>query len=209
MSDERESERGSDEKHRAGHEKLLEASPKHRAGHEKPGDAGEPDASQSELAQVNPVRSMAAVSLTFLLFTQILSRVGATTLSVLLPGAFPAQPDEEHVVVPGTVGLVAMLLMTAFNATLAGLLAGRIGRVMRLWHGVVLGAILGMFAAISMEGLREFPGWFALGYLFLPPLGASFGGYLATRVQPPAARRIVSETVASRPPPTRGHGDDS
>jgi hypothetical protein len=202
VSDERESERGSDEKH--------------RAGHEKPGDAGargasrgEPDASQSELAQVNPVRSMAAVSLTFLLFTQILSRVGATTLSVLLPGAFPAQPDEEHVVVPGTVGLVAMLLMTAFNATLAGLLAGRIGRVMRLWHGVVLGAILGMFAAISMEGLREFPGWFALGYLFLPPLGASFGGYLATRVQPPAARRIVSETVANRPPPTRGHGDDS
>lgn len=167
--------------------------------------AAAPSEAESELAQINPVRSMAAVSLTFLLFTQILSRVGATTLAVLMPGAFPAQPDESTLVVPGTAGLVAMLAMTVVNAVLAGLLAGRIGRVMRLWHGVVLGAILGMFAAISMDALREFPGWFAIGYLVAPPLGASVGGWLASRVAPAPAKRLVSESV----PRTRDTSDDS
>jgi hypothetical protein len=161
-------------------------------------------AAESELAQVNPVRSMAAISLTFLLFTQILSRVGATTLAVLMPGAFPAQPDETTVVVPGTAGLVAMLVMTVVNAVLAGLLAGRIGRVLRLWHGVLLGAILGMFAAISMDALRDFPGWFALGYLVAPPAGAALGGWLASRVAPAPAKRLVSEPV-SPAAPSKGH----
>lgn len=153
---------------------------------------------ESELAQINPVRSMAAVSLTFLLFTQILSRVGATTLAVLMPGAFPAQPDESTIAVPGTVGLVAMLVMTLVNAVLAGLLAGRIGRVMRLWHGVTLGAILGMFAAISMDAVREFPGWFAIGYLVAPISGATLGGWLASRVTPQPTTLIVSESVPRR-----------
>lgn len=170
---------------------------------EEPKDAEpRPEAppADSELAQLNPVRSMAAVSLTFLLFTQILSRVGATTLAVLMPGAFPAQPDESTLVVPGTAGLVAMLAMTVVNAVLSGLLAGRIGRVMRLWHGVVLGAILGMFAAISMDALRGFPGWFAIGYLVAPTAGAALGGWLASRVAPAPAKRLVSETVTPEAP---------
>lgn len=159
-----------------------------------------PTAREIELAQLSPVRSMAAISFSFLLFTQILSRVGATTLAVLLPSAFPAQPDEGTLVVPGTAGLIAMLAMNVFNATLAGLIAGRIGQVLRLWHGVILGAILGMFAAISMDTLHGFPGWFAIGYLVTPAAGASLGGWLASRVKPAAASRIVAESVPPRPP---------
>jgi hypothetical protein len=164
-----------------------------------------PTARELELAQLSPVRSMAAVSFSFLLFTQILSRVGAVTLAVLMPGAFPAQPDESTIVVPGTAGLAAMLVMNVVNAALAGLIAGRIGRVMRVAHGVVLGAILGMFAAISMEALQGFPGWFAIGYLVTPPLGASLGGWLASRVRPSKGPALVSESLPARAKP----GDDS
>ncbi len=156
-----------------------------------------PTARELELAQISPVRSMAAISFTFLLFTQILSRVGATTLAVLMPGAFPAQPDETTLVVPGTTGLVAMLVMNVFNAALAGLIAGRIGRVLRLHHGLVLGAILGMFAAISMDSLQGFPGWFAVGYLVTPAAGASLGGWLASRVGPASTPRVVVESVTT------------
>ncbi len=144
---------------------------------------------------LSPVRSMAAISLMFLLFTQVLSRVGAATLAVLMPWAFPAQPDESTIVVPSAMGLAAMLAMTLFNATLVGLLAGRMGQVLRRWHGVTLGAILAMFAAISMEALQGFPGWFAIGWLVAPALGASLGGLLAERVGPRAAPRLVSETL--------------
>ncbi|MFN7701013.1 MAG: hypothetical protein ACK5U8_24170 [Deltaproteobacteria bacterium] len=165
-------------------------------------DRREPENPANELAAINPVRSMAAVSLTFLLFTQVLSRVGATALAVLVPGAFPAQPDESTLVVPGTAGLVAMLGMTALNAALSGLLAGRIGRAMRLWHGVALGAILGMFAAISMDSLRGFPGWFAVGYLLAPIVGASTGGWLASRVRqapsPGRAQVVVEDRSSTR-----------
>jgi hypothetical protein len=154
---------------------------------------------------------MAAVSLSFLLFTQILSRVGAVTLAALMPWAFPAQPDEETIVVPGTAGLVAMLLMTLGNATLAGLLAGRIAGALRRWHGVTLGAILGLFAAISMDAVREFPGWFAIGWLVAPALGASLGGLVAERVAARAPKRLVSEPVPPRAgsPPTTPTPDDS
>lgn len=160
---------------------------------------------QREFAQLNPVRSMAAISLTFLLFTQLLSRVGAAALGALLPDAFPAQPEEGALVVPSDLGLAAMLVVTAVNATLVGLLAGRIGRVMRLWHGVVLGAILGMFAAVSMGALQGFPGWFALGYLFAPAGGAAFGGWLSARVAPPPRPTLVSQPV----PPRGDASDDS
>ncbi|GAB4213405.1 MAG: hypothetical protein OHK0013_37250 [Sandaracinaceae bacterium] len=154
----------------------------------------------SELALVSPVRSMAAISLTFLLFTQVLSRVGAVTLAALLPWAFPAQPDEERIVVPGTAGLVAMLAMTFVNAMLVGLLAGRMAGAMRRWHGVGLGAILGLFAAISMDAVRDFPGWFAIGWLLAPALGASAGGLVAERVAARAPKRLVSERLSPRPP---------
>lgn len=157
----------------------------------------------SELALISPVRSMAAISLTFLLFTQVLSRVGAVTLATLLPWAFPAQPDAETIVVPGTAGLAAMLAMTLLNATLAGLLAGRMAGALRRWHGVVLGAILGLFAAISMDAVRGFPGWFATGWLLAPALGASGGGFLAEWVAARRPRRLVSEPVPPRPPGPR------
>jgi hypothetical protein len=59
--------------------------------------AAAPSEAESELAQINTVRSMAAVSLTFLLFTQILSRVGATTLAVLMPGEIGRASGRERV----------------------------------------------------------------------------------------------------------------
>ncbi len=154
------------------------------------------------LAELSPVRSMAAISFSFLLFTQVLSRVGAATLATLLPSAFPAQPDEATLVVPSTLGLVAMLVMSALNATLSGLVAGRVGRAFPLLHGIILGTILGMFGALSMGGLHDFPGWFALAFFLTPSLGASLGGYLASRVGGTRARRLVAEAVASKRPPS-------
>lgn len=147
------------------------------------------------LAQLSPVRSMAAVSLGFGLFTQVLARVGAVTLGLLLPGAFPAQSEDGELVVPTTVGLAAMLVMSLANALLAGLIAGRIAGLAQRWHGVVLGGVLGLFGAISMDQVRGFPGWFALGYLLLPPVGATLGGFLAERVVAKAKPRIVSERI--------------
>lgn len=147
---------------------------------------------------MSPVRSMAAVSLGFGLFTQILGRVGGTALAVLLPGAFPEQPDPDLIVIPTDVGLFAMTLMNFANATLAGLIAGRVARFMPFLHGLVLAGILGLFAATSMDQVRGFPGWFALGYLALPALGATLGGWLAQRTEKRKAKTFVSETVVTR-----------
>lgn len=146
---------------------------------------------------MSPVRSMAAVSLGFGLFTQILGRVGGSALAVLLPGAFPEQPDLDVVVMPSEIGLVAMTLMTFANATLSGLIAGRVARFMPFLHGLVLAGILGLFAATSMDQVRGFPGWFALGYLALPALGATFGGWLAQRTETKKTKTFVSETLVS------------
>ena len=85
-------------------------------------------------AVMSPVRSMAAISLGFGLFTQVLGRVGATALAALLPGAFPQQPDPDVVVLPSDVGLVAMMVMTFANAVLAGLITGRVARFMPVLH---------------------------------------------------------------------------
>gem|GEM_PF-2708436 len=146
---------------------------------------------------MSPVRSMAAVSLGFGLFTQILGRVGGSALAVLLPGAFPEQPDLDVVVMPSEIGLAAMTLMTFANATLSGLIAGRVARFMPFLHGLVLAGILGLFAATSMDQVRGFPGWFALGYLALPALGATFGGWLAQRTETKKTKTFVSETLVS------------
>jgi len=140
---------------------------------------------------------MAAVSLGFGLFTQILGRVGGSALAVLLPGAFPEQPDLDVVVMPSEIGLAAMTLMTFANATLSGLIAGRVARFMPFLHGLVLAGILGLFAATSMDQVRGFPGWFALGYLALPALGATFGGWLAQRTETKKTKTFVSETLVS------------
>lgn len=163
-----------------------------------PPDGKPRSGSQSELALISPVRSMAAISFTFFLFTQVLSRVALATVNALLPWAFPAQAEEGALVVPEVPGLIAVLATTFLNAVLAGLLAGRIGRAMRRWHGVTLGAILGLFAAISMDQLQGFPGWFALGWLLAPAVGASLGGFLSERVGPKVTPRLVSESVAPR-----------
>ena len=137
------------------------------------------------------------MSLGFGLFTQILGRVGGSALAVLLPGAFPEQPDLDVVVMPSEIGLVAMTLMTFANATLSGLIAGRVARFMPFLHGLVLAGILGLFAATSMDQVRGFPGWFALGYLALPALGATFGGWLAQRTETKKTKTFVSETLVS------------
>ena len=155
-------------------------------------------AAQSELALLSPMRSLAAISFTFFLFTQVLSRVALATVSALLPWAFPAQSEEGALVVPEAPGLAAVLVTTFLNAILAGLLAGRIGGAMRRWHGVALGAILGLFAALTMGSLQGFPGWFALGWLLAPAVGASLGGFLSERVGPKVTPRLVSETVSAR-----------
>jgi hypothetical protein len=147
--------------------------------------------------EMSPVRSMAAVSLGFGLFTQILGRVGATALAALLPGAFPQQPDADVVVIPSDIGLMAMMAMTFANATLAGLITGRVARFMPVLHALVLAGILGLFGATSMDQVRGFPGWFAIGYLALPALGAALGGVLARRTEK-KAKTFVSETVVSR-----------
>ncbi len=154
-----------------------------------------PSAAQSELALISPMRSLAAISFTFFLFTQVLSRVALATVSALLPWAFPAQSEEGALVVPEAPGLAAVLVTTFLNAILAGLLAGRIGGAMRRWHGVALGAILGLFAALTMGSLQGFPGWFALGWLLAPALGASLGGFLAERVRKTSPDRAVGEPV--------------
>ena len=150
-------------------------------------------------AVMSPVRSMAAISLGFGLFTQVLGRVGATALAALLPGAFPQQPDPDVVVLPSDVGLVAMMVMTFANAVLAGLITGRVARFMPVLHAMVLAGILGLFGATSMDQVRGFPGWFALGYLGLPALGATLGGWLAGRTEK-KAKAFVSETLVSRAP---------
>ena len=147
---------------------------------------------------MSPVRSMAAVSLGFGLFTQIFGCVGASALAGMLPGEFPAQPDENTLAMPTEVGLIAMTLMNFANATLAGLIAGRVARFMPFLHGLVLAGILGLFAATSMDQVRGFPRWFALGYLALPALGATLGGWLAQRTERTKAKTFVSETVVTR-----------
>jgi len=164
-----------------------------------PTESNAATAAQSELALLSPMRSLAAISFTFFLFTQVLSRVALATVSALLPWAFPAQSEEGALVVPEAPGLAAVLVTTFLNAILAGLLAGRIGGAMRRWHGVALGAILGLFAALTMGSLQGFPGWFALGWLLAPAVGASLGGFLAERVGQTSARPTVSDAVdASR-----------
>lgn len=159
---------------------------------------------------MSPVRSMAAVSLGFGLFTQIFGCVGASALAAMLPGEFPAQPDENTLAMPTEVGLFAMTLMNFANATLSGLIAGRIARFMPFLHGLVLAGILGLFAATSMDQVRGFPGWFALGYLALPALGATLGGWLAQRTeQQKKAKAFVSETVVARAVSADAPEDDS
>lgn len=166
-----------------------------------------------ELAHISPMRSLAAISFTFFLFTQVLSRVALGTVNALMPWAFPAQPEEGALIVPAAPGLIAVLVTTFVNAVLAGLLAGRIGRVLRRWHGVTLGAILGLFAAVTMDQLQGFPGWFAIGWLLAPAVGASLGGLLAERVgTAPAAGRGDPDRSSRTPgtePPRAGTSDES
>jgi hypothetical protein len=47
-----------------------------------------------------------------------------------------------------------------------------------------------------MSQLRGFPGWFAVGWLLAPAIGASLGGLFAERVgRKTKAVRVVAETV--------------
>ena len=161
--------------------------------------ATSPKTTQNSTAGVSPFASAAAVAAGFGA-NWFLGGLSGVALASLFPAEFPIGDPPQ----PTTVGLVLTTLAMALNATVAGLLVGRIAPIAPVVHASILAGLFGMFALTSMDQARGLPGWFALCFAFVPPAACVLGGWLARvvkrrRARPPAEIRHRGEATSVPP----------
>ncbi len=113
---------------------------------------------------------------------QILGVLFSLMAGTLWPALYPSGEGAG----PTDGGLGLWLAAELANATLAGLLTARLAGRAPVAHAAVLAAINGFFSMAAMGELRALPGWFAIGFVALAPLGCLLGGLVASRVRPRA-----------------------
>lgn len=126
------------------------------------------------LAAVSPLASAFAVAAGFAA-NWLLGGLSGMTLASSFPAEFPLGDPPR----PTDTGLVLTTAAMALNATVAGLLTGRLAPVAPIVHAGILAGLFGMFALTGMDQARGLPGWFALAFALVPPATAVLGGWLA------------------------------
>ncbi len=127
---------------------------------------------------LSPAKSALAVLAGFVVLW-VLRILFLMTAGALFPSLYPAE-EGAH---PTTNGLVLSLVGELINATLAGLVVGRLAGRAPIAHAGILAGLCGFFALTSMDQVIGFPGWFAIGFAVTAPIGLLVGGLIASRVR--------------------------
>lgn len=148
------------------------------------------DRAAASAAAVSPLASAASIAAGFAA-NFFLGGLSAMALASLFPAEFPLGDPPQ----PTTLGLMLTTLAMGLNATVAGLLVGRLAPIAPVIHAAILAGLFGMFAMTGMDQAHGLPGWFALSFALVPPAACVAGGALARL----GARRRAQRTPAGAP----------
>ena len=123
---------------------------------------------------LSPGRSALGVFAGFVVL-QILGMLFLLMAGSMFPSLYPSGEGAQ----PTTNGLVLSLVAEFANALVAGLITARLAGRAPMVHATVLAALVGFFSMAAMGDLRTMPGWFALGFVLLAPIGCLLGGLVA------------------------------